>query len=524
MKISVKKFLSMAVVVSLSATMLFGCGKSENTETNKSSGNETQAVADNDSEEIKEITVAFMSMAPMDDNNTKDVVAAVNKITEDKINVRVNIKWYDPNSYATQIPMMLQANEKLDLIHYTPVPGAGFTAFQGQNQFLDIKEMLNTYAPETVKILGDLLQATTISDSVFATTCYRLLASDQYIYMRKDILDELGLAEKAEKLTSWSEYEEILKAVKENKDIAPVSNNDAQGTILTVQPCFNGSDNFAESSMYNQLGDSYQMIACDDEGKIECYYFTDEYKKMIDRVADWYKKGYVYKDAATSKDVAYTLLKHGVTFSAVGLSEIGVEKTYKAFTGYDMVCPKVTEGIIETGSCHKFGFGVPVTATEPEAAVKFLNLLYTNADLANTLAWGLEGRDWVKNDKGEATYPEGITSENVQYHTADFLYGNQFNVLPWDGAGADLREKQKEVMDSARVSKYMGFLVNATGIEMEVTACFNVTKEYKAALASGSVDVDRVYKEFCEKLKAAGIEKVVAEYQKQLDAWLAAKA
>lgn len=522
MKRNLKKLISAILVTGMTASMLFGCGTSEQvSETSNTSDSEASTDAQASEEEITDIKVAFMSLSPMDDNNTKDVVDAINKITEEKIKVHVDIKWYDPSTFATQVPMMIQANEKLDLIHYTPVPGAGFTSFQGQYQLMEIGSLLNEYAPDAVNILGDLLNATSNKDGVFGATSYRLLSSDQYIFMRKDILDELSLTEKAQNLKSWTEYEEILKAVTESKDIAGIANNDAQGTILSPQPCYNGNDNFADDSMYDQLGDSYQMIAAGEDQVIQCYYFTEDYKNMIDRAADWYQKGYVYKDAATSQDVGQTLLKNGITFSAVGLSELGVEETYRASTGYEMVCPKISNGVIETGSCHKFGFAVPVTATEPEAAVKFINLLYTDKDIANTLAWGVEGRDWVKNANGEAAYPDGLTAETVQYHTADFLYGNQFNVLPWDGSGSDLRDKQLEVMKNAEVSKYMGFTVDSTGIENEITACFNVTKEYKAGLASGSLDVEKSYKEFCEKLKAAGIETVIATYQDQLNRWMA---
>ena len=39
----------------------------------------------------------------------------------------------------------------------------------------------------------------------------------------------------------------------------------------------------------------------------------------------------------------------------------------------------------------------------------------------------------------------------------------------------------------------------------------------------GTIDPAKKLPEFIEKLKAAGIEKVIAEKQKQLDAWAAAK-
>lgn len=63
-----------------------------------------------------------------------------------------------------------------------------------------------------------------------------------------------------------------------------------------------------------------------------------------------------------------------------------------------------------------------------------MNALYTSEELMNLLVWGIEGEDYVVED-GEAAYPEGVTEDTVEYHTADFLYGNYFLCYPWSGTG-----------------------------------------------------------------------------------------
>ena len=76
-------------------------------------------------------------------------------------------------------------------------------------------------------------------------------------------------------------------------------------------------------------------------------------------------------------------------------------------------------------------------------------MMYTDTRIANLLAWGIEGVDYQVKD-GIAYYIEG--NETPQYHTNDFFYGNQFNVLPWDGTNADFRENSLEAMENAEVS------------------------------------------------------------------------
>ncbi|MFV0465434.1 MAG: ABC transporter substrate-binding protein [Lachnospiraceae bacterium] len=523
-----KKIVSMLMAVTLVATMLAACGNSEQAST----GTTTESVdttstesadAEVEDEEMAEINIAWMTLGVTDTSKTDAVVEAINAITESEINVHVNMEFLDPATYGTQIPMEIQANEKLDLLMYTPVPGASYTSFKGQNQLMDISDLLDEYGSDIQSELGDFLQGTTTTDGVYGVAANRLLASSLYVIMRKDVLDQLGLTEKAQNMTTWAEYEEILQAVKENTDLAPVANSDAEGSVLTVMPFFTNGDNFSDGRGFDTLGDTYNMIYAGTDGKVGCVYFSDEYASAVTRTADWYQKGLIYKDAGTAQDFADTLIKNNVAFSYVVTGELGAAETKEASTGYEIVATKVTDAVLSTGSTLKFGFAVPITAEEPEAAVKMLNLMYSSSDIQNILAWGVEGRDWVEAN-GEATYPDGVTAETVTYHMSDFLNGNQFITMPWEGNGADFRAVQKAEQDSAPISEYMGFSFDATEYETELTACFNVVQQYKAGLGAGSYsDVEGTLKEFQDKMTAAGIDKVIAAYQEQLDAFMASK-
>ena len=58
----------------------------------------------------------------------------------------------------------------------------------------------------------------------------------------------------------------------------------------------------------------------------------------------------------------------------------------------------------------------------------------------------------------------------------------------------------------------------------EVSAIDTVVAQYAGIIAAGAQDPAEVLPKFLEDLNAAGIDKVVAEKQTQLDAWLAEQA
>ena len=115
-------------------------------EEQREQGEENQAPA-NDGE-TAEIVVGLMSFSPVDSTVQDRIEAAVNEMMKEKINVTADFQWYDASTYATQIPMMIQSGEQMDVIMYTPVPAAGYSSFMSQNQLMDISEQIEAYGQD----------------------------------------------------------------------------------------------------------------------------------------------------------------------------------------------------------------------------------------------------------------------------------------------------------------------------------------------------------------------------------------
>ena len=519
--------LAMGMVVSVAA----GCSNSESNSENNgktqadvsdSSEAQNNVSDDADDEDMTEITVTLMSMGTVDTSITEGIENKINEIAEPAINVHANLQWIEGGAYATQVSMMIQGGDDLDLMMFTPIPGSSYTSFLSAGQLMDIKDLLNKYGQDIASIQGDLINGCKLNGGIYGVGNYRDIAAFQNILIRKDVLESTGHLEDAENASSWSEIEEIVKDIVA-AGYGGVINNDNMGTVLYPNGFMNGSDQFSDNRSVDILGDGYQLVVTDPEtDTVECKYFTDEFKAMIERVSRWNEEGLIYADASTAQDFGDTLLKNGVGTVKVAQQESGSLETMTGSTGYEFVAIKVTDMMISTSSITKFGYCVPITAKNPEAAIKFLNLIYTSEDIMNALTWGVEGRDWVKSDEGFATYPEGVTPETVAYHQGDFLYGNQFIVTPWEGA-TTTREEQKAATDATERSKYFGFQLDNTGLENTLTACYNVEQQYLATIQAGTkgAEWEKTFEEFQNALKKAGIDDLIAAYQKQLDDWLA---
>ena len=75
----------------------------------------------------------------------------------------------------------------------------------------------------------------------------------------------------------------------------------------------------------------------------------------------------------------------------------------------------IGDAYLGTGDINAVSWMIASTTDVPEAALKFLNLTYTDKDIVNLLIYGIEGRDYIMNDDGTVSYPEGEDSTTVPY-------------------------------------------------------------------------------------------------------------
>lgn len=544
-----KKMGALAMAAVFAVGSMSACGNSE-----PQGGNDTGA-AGNDSEAVTENSQAGSESSGTEDSSsgsasgsynvtwgdTEDIIVvwpsmsaiptglqavedAINAITEEEINTHVTLNMIEVGNYEQQVNLMVSSGEQIDLMITLPSGTTGLSSMISQKQLTDITELLEEYAPAALAGVGEIIGGTQLDGATYAFPAYRSMASAIYINMRTDVLEDLGLLEKAQNMTSMAEFEEILKAVAESDEwftLAPIVNNDAMGSVLPYATTINfNTDTFADMTDYDSLGSTYVGVDVNDEsGSVVNLYATDFYKSNYELVKKWYDNGWVYKDAATSTDMGAELVKANVAFSYIAMTEKGSESATDTSCGMPMTKIAIHDIPISTSTAAKFTWAVPTSSKAPEAAVTFLEMMYNDARIANLFAWGIEGTDYEVNEDGVACYIEG--NESPAYHSVDFLNSNSFIVAPWDGSDPNLREEQTQYMAEAPISPYLGFSCDTTSITNELTAMTNAVAEYQAQINTGMAD-EATFQAFLDKLDAGNFQAIIDLYQTELDEWMAA--
>ena len=95
------------------------------------------------------------------------------------------------------------------------------------------------------------------------------------------------------------------------------------------------------------------------------------------------------------------------------------------------------------------------------------------------------------------------------------------------GPNNELLTEMARLNAECAIPTHMGFSFNTENVVNEVAACTNIVMQYQSDIATGKLnsqeDVEAYVNEFREQLKANGVDTIVAEVQRQIDEWMAAR-
>lgn len=503
------KATSLILVAVMFISLIAACGNNNNasnsTETSTSPNSNGATSATNaDTKDSYEITMAmpFMGAIPQ---GIDEVQTELNKITQEKINATVKLKPISIGAWEQQMNLMSSSGENLDLFLSF---GRGYNASVASGKMLPLDDLLDKYGQDlksqfdpvylnSAKVEGKIYGVPVVQD--FTTGIPMLV-------MRKDLVDKYQIDVSA--IHSMDDLDAVFEMIKEKEPaIKPL----AVGLSVPL-------DQIAD---YDALGDSFGVLpGFDNDLKVENLYETQGYEAYMNKVHNWFKAGYINKDAATNKTATSDLLKSGKYFSYFVQGKPGAVEGEEKLTGYELVSAPIGDASYSTTSNVLITlWSMSANSKNPERAAMFLNLLYSDPNVANLLLWGIEGRDYIKLSDSTFEFPSSDNPAAARYTYMEWLVGNPAITLEHKSTPGKW-EQVKASNEKAVKSKALGFSFNSEAVKNEVTALNSVKEQYLKALESGTVGPDEKLAEFQSKMKAAGIEKVIAEKQKQLDEWV----
>ncbi len=482
-----KKFLALALVLVLAVSCLAGCGKKGDGTT-----------------KISLYRACFNLEGGPDEAQVKKVQDAINAYIKDKINVSVEIHDIPSGEYTEKANLAL-ANKEINLL-WT----ASWESTIGTNDLVPAKYVYD---------ITDLLKGSTLYNSMDAgqweaakydgksyfVPVYKDNVEGYDLMFRQDLIDKYGW--NISNVKTLADLESILADAKAEGLKYPLL---LQKTAMFYRFYIDKFDFFTADSKSNFVSVDRATNAV--VNTIQ----TPEYLEYCKLIAKWAEAGYISGDEAAKATTDTTT--QSKDWAVSWWTDIPVNDEADSRYNQDVTMQKITDRWAHStsalGSCYC------VTANSSEAQAKacidFLGLLYTDSYLADLYTFGIEGEDFTYDANHQ------VTQTSTKYNHSMWESASATIVTPLDNEPANKADLYKSFNGGANTSCAAGFRFDRTPVEAEFSACCNLFEQYGFGLECGGVasaDVESTIAAYQAALDEAGYQKVLAEFQKQYDAW-----
>lgn len=508
--IKFRKIIASITAVILVIALTSGCGnKAANGGQKDSSAKagETKNPADEKSG-LAPYELTWYVLGNGQQKDTPLVEAEVNKYLKDKINATLKLTCFDWGTYDQKLNAMIAAGEPFDIFFTCSwAADVRMNALKGGLQPLD--ELMDKYAPQTKAMLGkEFLTAASINGKLYAVPANKEKAQGTGIVFRKDLIDKYKID--LSKIKSLEDCEPYFEIIKKNEP------------EIYVMEAIAGAD--GPTRLNADIDSPAAGCAVADDGKtIIAGVDHPRYEPMIKLVNKYYKAGYIRKDAASITDSTPDQ-KAGKLFAMFPQLKPGKDVEMSASLGYEVKQVQFGKPVITNGDISGSMQGISRTSKNPERAMMFIELFNTDKYLNNLINFGIEGKHYVKVSDNVIDFAPGTDGgKNSGYNPASaWMFGNVFLTYLFKNDDSDKWEQYRKWNDEAIYAPSVGFVFNPDKVKTEVAAIGNVYSEFKG-LSSGALDPEEYIPKYKAKLKAAGLDKIIAECQKQFNEFLAAK-
>lgn len=527
-----KKVIALLFATTLLAGTLAGCGsKADNAPAASGeaaaeaseAGTEAAAV---DNSEAYNIDMQIVTWGGTPDE-IDQVEAAINAITQEEINATVSLIPIAAWDLASESSRALAAGEKIDLVCVFTFGQAmdSISNYTSKNMFRPLNDLYATYGTDIAPALGERINLGYIEDTLYAIPCVFNLGNGTSFTARKDYLEQLGIEPEEGKLYTMDDLTEIFEAYKQEFGAGHYGLS-TYGTSGDAYHQFYPVDALGGQEYTGVL----MNAGLDGENTVVDLFETQEYMDYCKQMRAWYQAGYINPDVTTISDDVTSQMKSGNYLGTIGFNSPGSKVGLENNLGVELVEFPLVDAYASTTYASEALWAIPNTSENPERVMQFLNLLYQDRDLANDidslLSDGLEGVSYnvveqLEGSRAIISAGEGTWSQWVP----NDLYGNSLTVPRHQPNTAEIYDEieafNNKITEQGRITKAFGYVFNPANVSTQTAAVASVATQYRSIIGYGSVDPEEVMPEFIQALKDAGIDEVIAENQKQLDAWYA---
>lgn len=468
---------------------------------------------------VKEEVVPMRYICSGASSASSEVIDEVNKkLAADGVPIEVEITHVDGGVFNDRLNIMFSTNEEFEMFAVSENRVSSIV-YYNNGYMVPIDDMLDEYGP----VLKDNFDAKTWEMSKIDGKTYTIpsiwketsaTGGESGVWgVRTDKLNEYGL----EKPKTLDDLYNISVEMREkwgedNLYIYPVASK-VTNTMNGINRGITGYPFFVDYTT--------ELVLIDQEGNVSSYYESPQFEETAKYMEKLYKEKLIHPDILTisgkdkniiRKQGLFIFDRNGAQWTD-SLKDIGYE--YERFFVNPDVPSFTTVGTLNANA-------ISTTTSHPEAGIRFLNWLYSSQENHDLMMFGVEGVHY--NNVGDIRFEYINNAAGKPKHKFSFYQMGKKSWRKFSTSKTELDvqyyiEPADEILDSVALE----FRFNPTNVEAEYQAVLAERPRSIIPVKFGVHSYDEYYEDAIGRLKAAGLDKVVAEYKRQFDEWYANK-
>ncbi len=463
----------------------------------------TMATTAVQAEEMVTVSLYIPTLANYSEDAIVQVQDAMNVLLAEKYGIQVELQYTEIGNFEQVINLAMTTDE-LDVTCFFTENG-GLGKYVNNGQLLDITEM---YADATEEFKATFTEeeiiALTRNGSLWGVPRKYQYGGKGVVVMNAAMVEEMGIDPST--VDSMDALGEVLYQVKEKyPEVIPlVPQSGAEMTWMGPWDPSVGQAQFLSAEN-------------PDSTEIKNIFELDSFAEFCGYTNKWYNDGLIMADALSNTMEGTSLVSAGTAFAVFHNADIDPLEMFYPGT---VTSADIFPAAAQCASIGNLAYGISTNSAHPEESFTLLQAIYTDAELATLLGFGIEGEHWAYDENGRAVYPEGVTAENEPYggFTASATYPN-YLLFPVRASATtdDYAATVAEWNANVNVTEFLGWVFDTTEYADFVTAYANLEEKYLNPLETGTIALEDVLPDIQKELEAIGFYEICAEAQAQFD-------
>jgi putative aldouronate transport system substrate-binding protein len=495
-----KKFFGLAAAALLLAA-LAGCSKKASPVSGTSGGGL-------DTSRRVELSLYVIGVEPP---KQAELYENFNKLSLEKLNATLKVNWIGWAEYPTKYPVLFSSGEAFDMSY--AATWLNFASLAQRGAFMELDELWPKYAPKNyARQSKTALGQATVNGHLYCIPTLQATYSAYGPVHRADLATPYGWDGKMDNFADLEKFLEIIHA-----------NNPGIEPYQVYQSGSEADDNYIyQDGMYAIKGSTNDFFFFDPRESNPKLFTWWEYGKARDFLAmmkRWNDRGYIYKSGLSDPDSEK--FRNGK--SAIYFHNIDAwEGQYRDHPDWDVRWNNFVADVSNM-SFTQDALAFPTTAKNPERALALYELITNDEQMFRSFFYGVEGKSYELVTEGGQTQIRTLNVDDYSFSNLWAARTNEF-VLPVVGAPPDLKERKAAynayIKDGVKSQRFRSLVIDTTSVETEYAACIAIHQQYWWPLELGYVDLESGLKAYQDNMNAAGVEKVRAALQNQLDEYV----